>query len=146
MHYVTFWKNLQVVAGLEKLAASDDDQVAQRAQPLLARACDELFETVKQAAAEVTHSLLHDGPPAKEAQLARVLLDYREAHRITGEKFAAAPEETAELFQKLVTASFVDATLEEQLEKLSGEEYEKARNVQLLGREYAVNLMRGLFA
>jgi len=134
MHYVTFWKNLQVVAGLEKLAASDDEQVAARAQPLLAQACDEMFETVKQAAAD------------RGIPLATALLNYRDAHRGTGEKFAAAPEETAELFQKFVTAAFVDDTLDAQLDKLAGDEYDATRRVQLLGREYAVNLMRGLFA
>jgi hypothetical protein len=73
-------------------------------------------------------------------------MSLRGAHRVTGEKMAAAPEDTAALLQKLATAEYVDDLLEEQLEKLSGEEYDAARRVQLLGREYAVNLMRGLFA
>jgi len=139
MHYVTFWKNLQVVAGLEKLASGGDELVSQQAQPLLAGACDEIFSGMKKAASE----LLKDASPVQMTQL---LFSMRDSHRVTGEKFAAAPEETAELFQKLVTAAFVDDTLEAQLEKLSGDEYDAARRVQLLGREYAVNLMRGLFA
>jgi hypothetical protein len=134
MHYVTFWKNLQVVAGLEKLALSVDAQTSEQAQPLLAGACDELFETVKQAAAD------------RGEHLTSALWGYREAHRTTGEKFAAAAEETAELLQKLATATYVDEVLDAKLEKLSGDEYDAARRVQLLGREYAVNLMRGLFA
>ena len=130
MHYVTFWKNLQVVAGLEKLATSDDAKTAADSQVLLAQRCDETFKLLKHAGENITQPLM----------------TLRDSARVTGEKLAAAPEETAELFQKLVTAAFVDDTLEAQLEKLSGDEYDAARRVQLLGREYAVNLMRGLFA
>jgi hypothetical protein len=74
------------------------------------------------------------------------MIQVRDSHRITGEKLAASPEATAELLQKLATAEFVDGVLAEQLEKLSGDDYVAARKVQLLGREYAVNLMRGLLA
>jgi hypothetical protein len=130
MHYVTFWKGLKTVAELEKLAASDDPVMAKQAQMLLATTCDETFAALKSASPHVLQPLMQ----------------MRDAHRITGEKLAASPDVTAELVQKLAVATFVDDHLEAQLEKLSGAEYDQARAVQLLGREYAVKLMRGLFA
>ena len=130
MRYVTFWKNLQTVAGLEKLAESDDrETTAQPAQVMLGNLCDHVFTEMKTAGSVVTE-----------------ILSYMNSHRITGEKLAASPEVTAELLQKLATAEFVDDVLAAQLEKLSGDEYYATRDVQLLGREYAVNLMRGLLA
>jgi len=130
MHYVKFWTKLQTVAGLEKLASSENLTTAQRSQALLSATCDDVFAAVKAASGDVLPEVM----------------SLRVAHRSTGEKMAAAPEETAVLLQKLATAEYVDDLLEKQLEKLSGDEYDAARQVQLLGREYAVNLMRGLFA
>jgi len=130
MRYPTFWKNLEIVAGLEKLATTEDAKTAAEAQALLAQFCDETFQLLKSAGEPITQPLM----------------GMRDSARITGEKLAAAPEVTAELLQKLATAEYVDDLLEEQLEKLSGAEYDAARAVQLLGREYAVHLMRGFFA
>jgi hypothetical protein len=130
MHYPTFWKTLQTVAGLEKLAASDDLAVAGEAQQLLASTCDKLFGTIKGASANI----------------AAPLLELRDSAKGIGEKVASDAEVVGEFMQKLATASFVDDVLSAQLEKLSGAEYDAARSVQLLGREYAVHLMRGLFA
>lgn len=130
MHYPTFWKTLQTVAGLEKLAASDDLAVAGEAQQLLATTCDELFVTIKGASENI----------------ATPLLELRDSARSIGEKVASDAAVVGEFMQKLATAAFVDQVLTAQLEKLSGDEYDAARRVQLLGREYAVNLMRGLFA
>jgi hypothetical protein len=130
MHYVTFWKKLQTVAGLEKLAVSNDASVAVAAQDQLAATCEDLFVSVKNASENIVQPLMQ----------------MRDSHRITGEKFAASAEDAAVFVQKLATAAFVDDLLETQLEKLSGAEYDAARAVQLLGREYAVHLMRGLFA
>jgi len=130
MHYPTFWKQLQDVAGLEKLAQNDDPNVARSAQLLLGETCDLVFSAVKVSSSSVIQAIE----------------DLRHDHRATGDKFAASEEATADLMHKLACATLVDNVLETQLEKLSGEEYERARNVQLLGREYAVNLMRGLFA
>jgi len=130
MHYVTFWSKMQTVAGLEKLAASDNLVTSQQGQELLAAACDDVFTLVKNASGEVLPQMMA----------------MRDAHRRLGEKEASAPDITAVLLQKLAVAEYVDDLLEEQLEKLSGDEYDAARRVQLLGREYAVNLMRGLFA
>jgi len=130
MRYVTVWKKLQVVAGLEKLSSSEDLGLAHSAQESLAAACDDVFTYVKNSSGD----------------LLQEMMALRGEHRVTGEKLAASPDVTAELLQKLATAEYVDDMLDEQLEKLSGEEYDAARAVQLLGREYAVNLMRGLFA
>jgi argininosuccinate lyase len=129
MHYVTFWKGLQFVAGLEKLAASDDVTLSQAAQRQLAATCDDLFSSTKTAGSLVSQ-----------------MLSFRTAHQVTGEKLAASPDATADLLQKLATAEYVDGVLEESFSKLSGDEYAAARAVQLLGREYAVQLMRGLLA
>lgn len=130
MQYPSFWFKLQALGRLEKLANSDDQSVASDAQEALALACDDMFSDVKQASGSVV--------PA--------VFKMRESHRITGEKLAASPETVAELLQKLATAEYVDEMLTGQLEKLSGEEYDAARAVQLLGREYAMQLMRGLLA
>lgn len=128
--YPAFWKTLQTVAGLEKLAMSDDASVAAEAQQLLASTCDNLFVTVKGASANI----------------AEPLMALRDTARGIGEKLASDPKVPAEFLQKLATAAYVDDVLSAQLEKLSGAEYDAARAVQLLGREYAVHLMRGLFA
>ena len=133
MRYSTLWQNLQTVAGLEKLAAGDDTLVSRQAQVVLAGACDYIFSQIKKAAAT----------PEKMTAL---MLSMRNDHRVTGEKLAADPTVTAEFVQKLAVATYVDDVLTGQLEKLSGAEYDAARNVQLLGREYAVTLVRGLFA
>lgn len=130
MHYVTFWKKMQTVAGLEKLSASEDKEVSRRAQGQLALACDDIFTSMKKASGSLVPGVM----------------TMRESHRITGEKLAASPEAAAELLQKLATAEFVDSLLEKQLEKLSGDAHGRARSVQMLGREYSVMLMRGLFA
>jgi hypothetical protein len=130
MQYPSFWFKLQALARLEKLASSDDSLVSATTQEALALACDDMFSGVKKASGSVV--------PA--------IFKMRDAHRITGEKIASSPEVTAELLQKLAVAEYVDEILVGQLEKLSGEEYDAARAVQLLGREYAVQLMRGLLA
>lgn len=130
MRYATFWKNLQTVAGLEKLATSDDrETTGQPAQVMLGNLCDHIFSEMKTAGSVVTE-----------------MMSFREAHRTVGEKLAASPEITADLLQKLATAEFVDGVISGELEKLSGDAYYAMRDVQLLGREYAVNLMRGLLA
>lgn len=134
MHYVTLWENLQLVSALEKVAEQDLDGKGAEAQESLALLCDQLFGAVKQASAS---------PEA----LTQLVFSLRDAHRLTGEKLAASPDVTAELLQNLATASFVDDVLQEQLEKASSDdEYASVRSVQLLGREYAINLMRGLLA
>lgn len=130
MHYVTFWTKLQTVAGLEKLATNADLTIAERGQELLAAACDDIFTSVKNASGAVLPEMM----------------TFRSAHRTTGEKIAASPEVAASLLQKLAVAEYVDNLLDSQLEKLSGDAYDEARAVQLLGREYAVHLMRGLLA
>ena len=127
MHYVSLWQDLKKVDALEKLAESDDVDVSKEAQVLLADTCDKMFATLKKG------SLIPE------------LMAHRESHRFTGEKVAEA-KDTAVLIQKLATAEYVDNLLEGQLEKLSGAAHDDARMVQLLGREYAVQLIRGLFA
>jgi hypothetical protein len=130
MFYPTFWFKLQALERLEKLAGSDDRTVASDAQTALALACDDVFSCVKRASNSVIPTILQ----------------MREAHRSTGEKLATSVEQEAELLKKLATAEYVDTVLQGQLEKLSGAEYESTRAVQMLGREYAVQLMRGLLA
>lgn len=130
MHYVNFWQKMQVMAGLEKLSASSDTALATQAQEEMALVCDEIFSSVKSAS----------------GSLAPELMRLRGAHRVTGEKIAASPDVAAELLQKLATVEYVDEMLEDQIEKFSGEAQSNARSVQLLGREYAVQMMWGLFA
>jgi hypothetical protein len=130
MHYPTFWKTLQTVAGLEKLAASDDPSVSAEAQQLLASTCDNLFGTVKSASSDTVTAFLELWNTAQGI----------------GEKVASDTTVVNELMHKLAAASLVDDVLSAQLEKLSGADYDATRSVQLLGREYAVKLLRGLFA
>lgn len=134
MFYPTFYREISYITALEKLAMSEDDAVTKDAQALLANACDSLYNKLQKEARLASSSI-----PA-------VVMSLREAHKSTGEKIAAAPEQTAELLEKLATAVYVDSVLDEQLEKTALRPDGSTRMVQLLGREYAVNLVRGLFA
>ena len=132
MNYPTLLKNLKAYASMEKLSMLENPHAARQAQILTAGISDDLFTSIKSA--------------AKNGDVVAFVVDARRAHRTFGEKTAASEEQAAALLHKLAAAVYVDNVLSTQLEKLAGAEYDAARSVQLLGREYAVNLMRGLFA
>lgn len=134
MFYPTFYRELAYITAMEKLAMSEEDTVRDEAQTLLASSCNNLFNALQKEASVSSKSI-----PA-------VVMSLRETHKSTGEKVASAPEQTAELLQKLATAVYVDGVLCDQLNKTAQEPDNSTRMVQLLGREYAVNLIRGLFA
>ena len=144
--YSEILTELRVGQGLEKLASCPDDELALHATLQQAELCDSLFCKVQKLASESPISADLPRKEAMVAQMVRVVLDLRETHEATGEKFAAAPEVVIESLKKLATAVFVDGVLGEQLEKLAGTERDSTRAVQLLGREYAVHLMRNLLA
>jgi hypothetical protein len=141
MRYTTFWMALQKLASVAKLASSDDATISHAATIKHAEMCDSLYEVVR-----LSSTRMNPEESEESVRIASVIMLFRDDHRITGEKLAASPEVAAALLEKLATAGYVDNILTLQLEKLSGAEYDAARNVQLLGREYAVHLMRGLFA
>lgn len=132
MNYPALLKSLKAYSAMEKLAGLENPHEARQAQILSAGISDDLFTAVKSA--------------SKNGDVVAYVLAARGQHRSLGEKTAASEEQTAELLHKLAAAVYVDGVLSAQLEKLAGAEYDATRSVQLLGREYAVNLMRGLFA
>jgi len=137
---------LRVSESLEKVASFDDEELAANAMLRQAELCDGLFVHVQKLASELPVS---KDLPCKEAAVAQMLsfaLSIRETHEATGEKLAASPEEITDSLAKLATAVFVDQVLGDQMGKMAGAERDATRAVQLLGREYAVHLMRGFLA
>lgn len=130
MHYIDFWKSIQLVGGLDDLAQSGE-KVASEAAPELAATCDGLFDILLKKAGDASG-------------MVALMLEYQNAHEASGEKIAASAETRAALLQKLATATYLDTVVSTKLAAISPDEFEEARAVQLLGREYAVHLMRGL--
>ncbi len=130
MRYPEFLKALRLVESFDKLAASEDLPTAQQAQTLRAAVCDDLITQLKLGS----------------ESLVKAALDLREQHVRSGEKVAAASDAAAEFVGKLASADFVDGVLSAELSKTAGDDAMNARATQLLGREYAVHLLRGLFA
>jgi hypothetical protein len=137
--YPQLWKGLRLVEGLEKIA-THDRALSTFAQTNSATVASELFTQVKQAAERLP------GPNTIGVKVARLMVDMRNAHRATGEKLAVDISVHADMLQKLATALFVDDVIEAEITKLAGDEQVNARNIQLLGREYAVHLMDGLLS
>lgn len=142
--YIDIWAALRMGDGLEKVA-SEDQEVVACTQAAQAELCDRIINHVLKTASEQFPSDLL-GKEAAVASTARFMLSLRDTHAATGEKLASSHEDVAGSLQKLAYAIYTDAVIGEQLTKLAGEDYTKARLTQLLGREYAVDVMRGFFA
>lgn len=137
--YPTLWKSLRLVEGLEKIASADV-VLSPTARHSASRVVDEIFGHVKRAAQRLP------GDDDVGVKVASLMLEMRAAHAVTGEKLAVSAEVHADMLQKLATAVFVDAVLEQEAEKLAGDVQAHLRTVQSVGREYAVHLMNGLLS
>lgn len=137
-HYAEIWKDLQAYSALEKTASLGDEELARWAAAKEADHCDCVFEKVKKRAAP-------DGGTKEEvaAKVASFAASLRSTHVTLGEKVASDGQAHLE---NLKVAAFVDEVLTAQLKVASESERAEIRQVQLLGREYAVHLMRGLLA
>ena len=94
-----------------------------------------LFSRVKEACLR--------GKRTPELEVVELMTELRDSHQIVGQKTAATNVQLNALAVKLATAVFVDEVLSQQLEKVADAKWDEIRQVQLLGREYAVNLMQG---
>lgn len=141
--YGEFRSELRAVQVLEKLASADDVDLSETAQIKLAETCDGLFEQIKTASSELTVSTDLPRKEAAAVQVVDYLLSLTSSRQAAGQKTANTLEDITQLSSKLATAVFLDGVLTEQLTKLSGQDANAARMVQLLGREYAVGLMQG---
>jgi hypothetical protein len=130
-------------SALEKLAEQDERDLSICAQMEQAELCDQFFDRVQKCAHEHFPETVLPRKEAAVIEMARCMISLRDTHASTGVKLAASFDETAALVQKLAVATFVDQVLAEELEKTADE---AIREVQRLGREYAVTLMRGLLA
>jgi len=146
--YAHVWKTLRHTDNLEKVAGEIDASTSAAVQVRHSEMCDGLFRRLKRASEALGFPGGLRGKEASAAKVACLLLDIRNTHTALGEKVAASPDTVADLATKLTTAAFVDDVLTEQLEKAAAaDDYEglvHLRGIQLLGREYAVSLMRGL--
>jgi hypothetical protein len=144
--YADLWAALKMGASLEKWASAEDREVATRSQVENAKLCDSVIERALKVASEQFPQRTLLGKEAGVAAMTQLVLSLRDTHAATGEKLAAAPEAVADGLIKLATAVFTDLVISEQLTKLSGDEAQKARMTQLLGREYMVEAIRSLLA
>lgn len=144
--YTEILTELRVGQSLEKVASCNDDELAANAMLRQAELCDGLFVHVRKLAAELPVSADLPRKEASVSQMLSFMLSLRETHEATGEKLASEPTAITDVLVKFATAVFVDQVLEEQLDKMAGAERDATRAVQLLGREYAVHLMRGFLA
>jgi hypothetical protein len=142
--YPEIWADLRAASGMNKVASAVDPDDAESGAELLA---------MKTAHASLTYERIRSmalprGGTSKVANVNAVLLavqELRSSHVESGEKLAnlrgdgARRIEDHANFEKLAAAVFVDEVLREK----TGAE---AKLTQLLGEEYAVDLVRELLA
>lgn len=132
-HYPEIWALLQKANHFEKNASADSalDQ---------ASACSGIYETfMKRASVYGT-----DGSPTEDAVGA---ISFAYALNNTalslGEKVAAY-DNAASALEQLGAVVFLDTTLKQASVNMTGEQLESTQRMQLLGREYGIELLRGL--
>lgn len=134
-------RDLLTAAALDKIALETGDAaMSAAAQQALAESCDGLYTKIRDKAA----SYIEAGGDAKEAAAAAVVrftLELRDTRESTGEKLASDNSQAADLAGKLVTAVYLDELFSAEMAKHASSE---TRQKQLLGREYIVELVRGL--
>lgn len=139
-YYSEICARLEAIDRVEKVARELDGEDAQLGAAGQASACDALFERVASLAGGF--SLSKDILAVKVAEFAGAL---RESHVSAGQKTASTNEEAAQILTKLATAVYVDRILDDRLrQKIANEDWLETRYAQLLGREYAVELMKGI--
>lgn len=139
-NYPELCRDLKVVSAFEKVASQVEEEFAPEAAEKLALACNEVFESV------LTRSGASGRYEVKSAQVIDFVLTLRDSHVEVGEKVATDTTLVSESIMKLATAVYLDDVISQTLPTLQGEAKEAALTTRLLGREYAVTLMRNLLS
>lgn len=142
--YVELWTALKADADLEKIASIADAEAAAISTHECAKLCDRIVNCALKLAQEQFPQVDLRGKEASMTSMVKLALSLRDTHAATGEKLAASNDDVAANLQKLACAVYADEVLSEQLTKLAGNDFAKARLTQLLGREYMVDVMRHL--
>ncbi len=134
-------RDLLIASAFDKLAVEASDKVmSAAAQQALSESCDSLYTRIRNKAASYVETGL-DPKEASAAAVVRLTLELRDTRESTGEKLASDDNEVADLAGKLVTAVYLDELFTEELVKQASP---VTRQQQLLGREYIIELVRGL--
>ena len=135
-HYPEIWRLLQTAGRFEKYASESLD-----AQHELAGTCSGIYDQFMSKAAEYAPGHSPAGAALQAGRFGAAL--YATAVSVNGEKVASA-DVAVTAIEQLATAAFLDVHLKTAADKMSGEEREATQTVRLLGREYAVDLLRSL--
>jgi hypothetical protein len=138
-HYPALERDLKVLAAFEKTAAVAAPEFTNEVNERLAAASSEIFE-------DVVTKATSGRATSKMAAVADFLLGVRESHLATGVKTASSPDVVADTLTKLATALYLDDVLTESIAKSTGATKAASVSARLLGREYAVSLMRNLLS
>ena len=141
--YVPVWSALDGVARLEKVAHATEGRDAAECQFKLAAECSRLYDFVRGQA--VSANPRGSDPAGVALSVTKFAAALAFTKHCLGEKTAAV-DDIRDILLKLATAAFVDTVLEGANASLTGVEKVAGLRVQLLGREYAVELMRELLA
>ena len=142
--YVELWAALKVGADMDKVASIAEAETSVISAQECAKLCDQIVEHSLKLAHEQFPVNALRSKEASVASMVKFVLSLRDTHAATGEKLAASNDDVAVNLQKLACAVYTDAVLSEQLTKLAGQDFAKARLTQLIGREYMVEVMRHL--
>lgn len=134
-HYPEIWAALTRTAETEKTAGVSSD-----ASVFHARTASGAFELFMSKAAAY-----YDTETAAGAAKAAAAFGYDlvESARITGTKVAAV-DVAGRSLERLATVAFVDRVLSDAMSKTAGDETEKLAHMRVLGREFAVEILRSL--
>ena len=135
-HYPEMWRLLQTAGRFEKHASESLD-----AQHQLAGTCSSIYDTFMSKAAEYAPGISPADSALQAGRFGAAL--YATALSVNREKVAGV-DVAATALEQLATTAYLDATLKTAAEKMSGDDREAAQTVRLLGREYAVDLLRSL--
>ena len=135
--YLDIWDDLFHIDTSVKMASLNDNEIALNAMALKTAQTDQVYGKIRAASRA-------DSSRGKEAAV-NAFLDtvrsLRTSHVEVGQKIAASQETALDLFTKLAAAVFVDEVI-----LGAGTLTKEAKLTQLLGREYAIELVRELLA
>lgn len=134
-HYPEIWAALQRTGETEKTASVSSD-----ASLFHANTADSAFELFMSKAASYGDTTTATGAATAAASFGYDLLD--SAH-VTRTKVASA-DVAGRSLERLATVAFVDRVLSDAMSKTAGEETEKLAHMRILGREFAVEILRSL--
>lgn len=134
-HYPHIWAQVQRATRFDKYASESVDASADAA-----RVASEVFEDVLSKAASYGAS---DTPQHVAANVAALAVDLFDSARATGAKTASEADATDSI-EQLATVAYLDTLLKTASANLTGDALDTAVRARLLGREYGVELLRGL--